>query len=408
MDIVIAGGGIGGLTAALALHARGHRVTVLEAVREPKPLGVGINLLPHAVAVLDELGLLPALRGMAVETSALVFANRHGQAIYRDARGLEGGYSHPQFSIHRGQLQMRLWAEAGTRVTVLGGQRVVGVRDDGGKAIALVETADGPRELAADLVVGADGIHSALRRRLAPDEGAPCWRGVMMWRGTSWAPPFLDGRTMVQAGHSRAKFVVYPIGAPRADGLQLINWIADRRLREPAPGLTAPDRADWSRAGRLDDLLPTFGNWHFDWLDVPGLITRAEQMLEWPMVDRDPLPRWRLGCSTLLGDAAHPMVPIGSNGATQAIMDAQALAAALSAHADLHTALAAYEDERRPLCARIVAMNRQEGLDAILDRVEALAPDGFARLADVIDPAEVAAEINAYKAAAGHRTRDTA
>ena len=408
MDIVIAGGGIGGLTAALALHARGHRVTVLEAVREPKPLGVGINLLPHAVAVLDELGLLPALRGMAVETSALVFANRHGQAIYRDARGLEGGYSHPQFSIHRGQLQMRLWAEAGTRVTVLGGQRVVGVRDDGGKAIALVETADGPRELAADLVVGADGIHSALRRRLAPDEGAPCWRGVMMWRGTSWAPPFLDGRTMVQAGHSRAKFVVYPIGAPRADGLQLINWIADRRVREPAPGLTAPDRADWSRAGRLDDLLPTFGNWHFDWLDVPGLITRAEQMLEWPMVDRDPLPRWRLGCSTLLGDAAHPMVPIGSNGATQAIMDAQALAAALSAHADLHTALAAYEDERRPLCARIVAMNRQEGLDAILDRVEALAPDGFARLADVIDPAEVAAEINAYKAAAGHRTRDTA
>lgn len=408
MDIVIAGGGIGGLTAALALHARGHRVTVLEAVREPKPLGVGINLLPHAVAVLDELGLLPALRGMAVETSALVFANRHGQAIYRDARGLEGGYSHPQFSIHRGQLQMRLWAEAGARVTLLGGQRVVGVRDDGGKAIALIETADGPRELAADLVVGADGIHSALRRRLAPDEGAPCWRGVMMWRGTSWAPPFLDGRTMVQAGHSRAKFVVYPIGAPRADGLQLINWIADRRVREPTPGLTAPDRADWSRAGRLDDLLPTFGSWHFDWLDVPGLITRAEQMLEWPMVDRDPLPRWRLGRSTLLGDAAHPMVPIGSNGATQAVMDAQALAAALSAHTDLDTALAAYEDERRPLCARIVAMNRQEGLDAILDRVEALAPDGFARLADVIDLAEVAAEINAYKAAAGHRTRDTA
>ncbi|MDR7296952.1 2-polyprenyl-6-methoxyphenol hydroxylase-like FAD-dependent oxidoreductase [Pelomonas aquatica] len=402
MNILIAGGGIGGLTAALALHARGHEVTVLEAVREPKPLGVGINLLPHAVGVLDELGLLPALRGMAVETSALVFANRHGQAIYRDPRGLEGGYSHPQFSIHRGELQMRLWAEASARLTVISGQRVVGVRDGN---IALIETTGGPREQAADLIVGADGIHSALRRRLAPDEGAPCWRGVMMWRGTSWAPPFLDGRTMVQAGHSQAKFVVYPIGAPRADGLQLINWIADRRVREPTPGLTAPDRADWSRAGRIEDLLPTFGRWRFDWLDVPGLITRAEQMLEWPMVDRDPLPRWRLGPTTLLGDAAHPMVPIGSNGATQAVMDAQALADALSHHDDLDTALAAYEDERRPLCARIVAMNRQEGLDAILDRVEALAPDGFARLADVIDPAEVAAEINAYKAAAGHRTR---
>lgn len=406
MNILIAGGGIGGLTAALALHARGHRVTVLEAVREPKPLGVGINLLPHAVGVLDELGLLPALHGMAVQTSALVFANKHGQAIYRDPRGTEGGYSHPQFSIHRGELQMMLWREASARLTVLGGQRVVGVRDDN---IALIETLDGPRELAADLIVGADGIHSALRRRLAPDEGAPCWRGVMMWRGTTWARPFLDGRTMVQAGHSQAKFVVYPIGAPRErDGLQLINWIADRRIQPPTPGLTAPDRADWSRPGRLEDLLPTFGRWRFDWLDVPGLISGAEQMLEWPMVDRDPLPRWQLGRSTLLGDAAHPMVPIGSNGATQAIMDAQALAAALSNHDALDTALAAYEDERRPLCARIVAMNRQEGLDAILDRVEALAPDGFTRLEDVIAPAEVAAEINAYKAAAGHRTHSPA
>jgi 2-polyprenyl-6-methoxyphenol hydroxylase-like FAD-dependent oxidoreductase len=403
MQIIIGGGGIGGLTAALALKARGHEVTVLEAVRDPKPLGVGINLLPHAVGVLTELGLLPALREMAVETSALVFANRHGQAIYRDPRGLTGGYEHPQFSIHRGELQMRLWAEAKAKLTVVSGQRVVNVRDDGGRAIAEIETADGPRELAADLVIGADGIHSALRRRLAPDEGPPCWRGVMMWRGTTWAPPFLDGRTMVQAGHSQAKFVVYPIGAPRADGLQLINWIADRRVREPVPGLTAPDRADWSRPGQLDDLLPTFGRWRFDWLDVPGLITRAEQMLEWPMVDRDPLPRWRLGRSTLLGDAAHPMVPIGSNGATQAIMDAQALADALGGAPDLEAALAAYEDERRPLCARIVEMNRREGLDAILDRVEALAPEGFSRLEDVIDPAEVAREINGYKAAAGHR-----
>ena len=400
MQIIISGGGIGGLTAALALHERGHAVTVLEAVREPRPLGVGINLLPHAVGVLTELGLLLALRGMAVETSALVFANRHGQPIYHDPRGMEGGYDHAQFSIHRGELQMLLWRLASTRLTVLGGPRVVGVRDGN---IAQIETAQGPREQAADLIIGADGIHSALRRRLAPNEGPPCWRGVMMWRGTTWAPPFLDGRTMVQAGHSQAKFVVYPIGAPRADGLQLINWIADRRLREPVPGLTAPDRADWSRAGRLDDLLPTFGSWHFDWLDVPGLITRAEQMLEWPMVDRDPLPRWRLGPTTLLGDAAHPMYPIGSNGATQAIMDAQALAAALDAHPNLDTALTAYEDARRPLCARIVEMNRREGLDAILDRVEALAPDGFAQLSDVIDPAEVAREINSYKAAAGHR-----
>ena len=157
MKILIAGGGIGGLTAALALQARDHDVTVLESVREPKPLGVGINLLPHAVGVLDSLGLLPALRGMAVETSALVFANRHGQAIHRDARGLEGGYSHPQFSIHRGELQMLLWREASAKLAVLSGQRVVGVHEESGRAVAEIETADGRRALAADLVVVIGG-----------------------------------------------------------------------------------------------------------------------------------------------------------------------------------------------------------------------------------------------------------
>jgi 2-polyprenyl-6-methoxyphenol hydroxylase-like FAD-dependent oxidoreductase len=409
LDILVAGGGIGGLTAALALHAQGHEVTVLEAVREPKPLGVGINLLPHAVAVLDQLGLMAHLRSLAVETSALVFANRHGQAIHRDARGLGGGYSHPQLSIHRGRLQMALWEAAkealGPRALRCG-MRVLGARDSGEQVLAEVEHADGSRsECAADLLIGADGIHSALRARLAPNEGPPCWRGVMMWRGTAWAPPFLDGRTMVQAGHSRAKFVVYPIEPPREDGLQLINWIADLRVHEPTPGLTAPARADWSRPGKRDDLMPTFGSWRFDWLDVPGLIERAEQMLEWPMVDRDPLPRWRLGRSTLLGDAAHPMFPIGSNGATQAILDAQSLAEALEAEPDLDSALTRYENNRLPICARIVEMNRAEGLDAILDRVEALAPGGFTQLSEVIDPAVVAEEVNAYKRAAGHRVQ---
>lgn len=414
LDILIAGGGIGGLTTALALQTRGHRVRVCEATAALKLLGVGINLLPHAVAVLDGLGLLPALSERAVETSALVFANRHGQEIYRDVRGLAGGYSHPQLSIHRGELQLKLWAEAQARLgaeRVRSGQRITGARTEGDRVVAQVQLADGGRaELHADLLIAADGIHSALRHQFYPDEGAPRWNGMMMWRGTSLATPFLDGRTMVQAGHRRAKFVVYPIAPPQADGTQLINWICDRRLREDGigGGLTAPGREDWSKPGSPDDLLPTFGGWHFDWLDVPAMIKGATQLLEYPMVDRDPLPRWRQGRITLLGDAAHPMYPIGSNGATQAIMDAQCIAEALSGTVEVEPALDAYEAQRRPLCAGIVEMNRQEGLDAILDLVEDRAPDGFARLADVIDPAEVDAFVKRYKAAAGHQQRPLA
>lgn len=409
LDILVAGGGIGGLTAALALHAKGHRVTVCEATPELKPLGVGINLLPHAVAVLDTLGLLPALRAMAVETSALVFANRHGQEIYRDPRGIAGGYSHPQLSIHRGHFQLKLWDEALARLgaeRMHTGERLLGARMVGSQVFAQFQHADGSSsERCADVLIGADGIHSALRRQFYPDEGAPRWNGMMMWRGTSIAKPFLDGRTMVQAGHRLAKFVVYPIAPPAADGTQLINWICDRRLREDGigGGLSAPSREDWSKPGQLADLLPTFGSWRFPWLDVPGLIQDATQLFEWPMVDRDPLPRWRHGRITLLGDAAHPMYPIGSNGATQAILDAQCLAEQLSVPQSVESALDAYEAERLPMCAKIVEMNRQEGLDAILDLVEQRAPAGFERLEDVIDPAEIDSLVRRYKAAAGHR-----
>ena len=410
LHIVIAGGGIGGLTAALALAQQGHRVTVCEASVQLKPLGVGINLLPHAVAVLDGLGLLPDLQAMAVPTRALVFANRHGQPIYEDQRGVAAGYSHPQFSVHRGQLQMLLWNTARQRLgeaCLRSDARVTGCTQDEQAVTSRIDHADGTAEsLRCDLLVAADGIHSALRRQFYPDEGAPRWNGMMMWRGTTVARPFLDGRTMVQAGHRRAKFVVYPIAPPAADGTQLINWIADRRLREDGfgGGLTAPDRADWSRAGSVGDLLPTFGRWRFDWLDVPGVIRQATQILEWPMVDRDPLPRWRHGRVTLLGDAAHPMYPIGSNGATQAVLDARTLADELARHAgEPVAALEAYEAARRPMTTRIVTLNRQEGLDAILDMVEERAPDGFDRVEDVVDPAVLARWVQDYKAAAGHR-----
>lgn len=408
-NVLISGGGIGGLCTALALHAKGHQVTVCESTETLKPLGVGINLLPHAVAVLDELGLLDELRKMSVETSKLVFANRHGQTIYQDARGLDAGYSHPQLSIHRGQLQLFLWQEAVRRIGAQNlhlGQRVQAVSQNTDQVRAVVALSNGAQiELTADLLIAADGIHSAIRKQFYPDEGAPRWNGMMMWRGTSRVQPFLDGRAMVQAGHRRAKFVVYPIEEPQADGTQLINWICDRRLREDGfgGGLTAPRREDWSQGGKLEDLLPTFGSWHFPWLDVPGVLHQATQVFEWPMVDRDPLPLWRHGRVTLLGDAAHPMYPIGSNGATQAILDAQCIAQALDTRHSIEEALDAYESQRRPMCAEIVRLNRQEGLDAILDVVEERAPAGFMQLEDVIDPLEIEAIVQQYKKAAGHR-----
>lgn len=408
--IAIAGAGIGGLTAALTLERLGHRITVFESASEIKALGVGINVLPHAVAVLTDLGLGEALAESAVETEALVFANKFGQPIYRDPRGLAGGYATPQYSIHRGALHTALLnaVRACPNVQLRPGLRLTQYEaSDQGCTVSLTQSNGTQIREHFDLFVAADGIHSAARAQRYANEGPPKWNGMMMWRGTTLAKPFMGARTMVQAGNKYAKFVVYPIAKPGDDGLQLINWIADIRVADGIGGtLTAPARENWSTPGRVDDLMPTFGSWRFDWLDVPGLITQATQIFEWPMVDRDPLPHWRDGAMTLLGDAAHPMYPIGSNGATQAILDARALADALAAcatQAELGSALDAYEAMRRPMTAEIVRMNRHEGLDIILDMVHEAAPEGFAKLEDVIDPAEIDAVVQRYKRAAGHK-----
>jgi 2-polyprenyl-6-methoxyphenol hydroxylase-like FAD-dependent oxidoreductase len=401
-DIIVAGAGIGGLTAAIALAEAGHRVTLCEAAPALKALGVGINVLPHAVAVLARLGLLERLRRDGIETEALIFANRFGQTIHRDPRGIAGGAGWPQISIHRGALHRAL-AEAAERRLGQGAirtsMRLTGYRQAGARVLARF----GEEEIAADLLVAADGIHSAARAQFRPGEGAPRWNGVMMWRGTTVAAPFLGGRTMVQAGTGDAKFVVYPIET-LADGRQRINWIADIRQRpERDGGHDAPAREEWMKPGRLEDLMPVFGGWRFDWLDVPALIRGAEQILEWPMVDRDPLPGWIDGGMALLGDAAHPMYPIGSNGATQAILDAEALTDALASEPDLRAALQRYEAARLPMTREIVRLNRARGIDAVLDLVDRQAPQGFSDIAAVLPPAEIAAMIAGYKAAAGHR-----
>lgn len=395
MDVLIAGGGIGGLAAALALHAAGIGARVFEAAREVKPLGVGINLQPHAVRELAELGLLDALLATGVATREFVYANRHGQEIWAEPRGLAAGYDWPQVSIHRGRLQMLLWNAARERLgaeRVQAGRRVAGFEQD--EAGVTLRLADG-EAARGDLLVAADGIHSAIRAGFFPDEGPPRWNGCVLWRAVSQGAPFRTGASMVQAGHRDLKFVTYPIGVTES-GEAEINWIAERRFDADH----AWPREDWNRAGRVEDVLPHFAAWRFPWLDIPGLIARAPAMWEFPMVDRDPLPRWTHGRVTLLGDAAHPMVPIGSNGASQAILDGRWLARCLAAHA-VPEALAAYEAARRPATAAVVAANRADGPDRVMDLAEERAPAGFTDREAVLPRAEIAALLEGYKRLAG-------
>jgi len=397
---VVAGAGIGGLVAALSLHEVGAEVDVFEAVRAVRPLGVGINLLPHAVRELDAMGLLDALAGRAVEPTSLVYCSRHGQEIWREARGLAAGYPWPQLSIHRGVLQEVLlgaFVERVGREHLHLGHRLVRVDDGEGAAAVVVGRADGTEVVATgDVLVAADGIHSAARAQRYPDEGRPRWNGSLLWRGVAEVAPVLDGRSMVWAGHRDQKFVGYPI-ADLDDGRQAFNFVAE--LRRPGSGLG--DDEDWNRPGELADFLPAFEDWAFDWLDVPAIVRSAPGTYLFPMVDRDPVPRWTFGRTTLLGDAAHPMYPIGSNGASQAILDARVLAGYVRASDDVDEALARYEQTRLPPTAAIVEANRGLGPEVPMQLVHERAPDGFDDIDSVITRAEIDDVTEAYRRTAG-------
>lgn len=399
MKILIAGAGIGGLTAAMCLHRAGHDVQVYEAVSELRPLGVGINIQAGAVRILCNLGLEPALAATAIETRELRYANRHGQTIWADPRGRHAGLPWPQFSIHRGELQMILFNAAremlgADRIRL--GRRIARFAQHHGKVTAHFVDRDGmPAENAeADLLIGADGIHSAVRAHFYPDEGPPKWQGILMWRGVTVGKPYLGGNTMVQAGHHNQKFVCYPISRAHAErGEALINWICDLYMGDGA----LPSREDWNKPGRLEDFLPRFADWNFGWLDVPDVIRNAHTILEFPMIDRDPLPRWSHGRITLLGDAAHPMYPIGSNGASQAILDGEAITQELAVGDDPEKALRRYEERRLPPTARIVESNRRKGIDVMLDIVEQRAPQGFTDLESVLPADELEKIVGDYK-----------
>ena len=402
-DIIIVGSGIGGLTLGLALHAAGIPCRIFESVAGIRPIGVGINLLPHATRELAALGLEPALSKIAIETSDATFFNRFGQLIYQEPLGRAAGYEQPQFSIHRGDLQMVLLetflARAG-HDRLMTNHHCIGVeQDDAGVS---VHFSDGPAGSGRSVVRGSaaiacDGINSAIRKQFFPDEGEPRYSGVNMWRGVTRWKPILSGASMVRAGWlSHGKMVIYPIRPAGADGLQLVNWVAEIETEKYR-------KRDWNRPGSLDDFIGAFADWHFDWLDVPAFIRAAESVLEFPMVDQDPLPRWSSGRVTLLGDAAHPMVPRGSNGAGQAILDARSLTLALLGHGDPVAALAAYEKQRLEATTRIVLTNRTNPPDAILREVFQRTRDRpFAAIGDVMSPEELVALSEGYKRIAGY------
>lgn len=404
MKAIIAGGGIGGLTTALSLQMAGIDCEVYEAVPALRPLGVGINLLPHAVRELTELGLEARLAEIAIPTRELIYTNKFGQRIWQEDRGRHAGYRWPQYSIHRGALQMLLLAAVTERLGaqhVHAGWSLVDAEQDDDGVTAWFTDPDGSdrRSVRGDVLIGADGIHSALRARYYPDEGAPIWNGCVLWRATTEAEPYLGGRSMVMAGHANQKFVCYPISAEAArQGRSLINWIAEIRY-DPSIGWA---REDWNRPGKVEDFLPSFESWDFGWLDVPALIRGASAVYEYPMVDRDPVAQWSFGRATLLGDAAHAMYPIGSNGASQAIIDARALAWFLATEkGGVEAALKAYEAERLPRTADIVRANRANGPEQVMQLVEERAPEGYEDLEGVISTSELEETAKQYKLVAG-------
>jgi 2-polyprenyl-6-methoxyphenol hydroxylase-like FAD-dependent oxidoreductase len=397
MEIAIVGAGIGGLTLALSLHQAGIACRVYEAAPSWQPLGVGINLLPHAMRELTELGVGAALERVAVATREVVFCNRFGQLIRREPRGRAAGYAWPQLSIHRADLHAALLAAVherlGLHAVVLGAKCAGIAQDESGVTLAF----EGGATARAQAAVGCDGIHSAVRQLLHPDEGPLSYQGINMWRGVTRARPFLTGASMVIGGWLEVgKLVLYPVrDAIDAEGRQLVNWVAE--IQSPRNVMQ-----DWNLRGRLEDFMPAFESWKFDWVDCAALLRAADLVLEYPMVDREPLPWWTRGRVTMLGDAAHPMYPRGSNGAGQAILDARTLAGCLRREREVPAALKAYEAARLARAYEVVLANRDSGPDALLREVHRRTGDRpFARIDDVISEAEMRALAENYQRIAG-------
>jgi 5-methylphenazine-1-carboxylate 1-monooxygenase len=403
MKVAIVGGGICGLSLALNLKQRGIEACVYERAAEIKELGVGITLLPHAMREFAALGLDEELLAAGIENRESCFFNRFGQLIYKEPRGKFGGYRFPEVGIHRGRLHMILYEAVRRRMgaaTVVTDHDCTGVeQDDAGVTIHFRRR----EPVRADAAVACDGINSVVRKKFYPDDNV-AFAGINTWRGVTRRKPILGGRTYMRVGSIlTGKIVIYPIvDRADADGNQLINWMAEIKR-------DTFEQNDWNKPGNLADFYELYKNWRFDWLDVAAMIRDADQILEYPMVDKDPVARWSFGRVALAGDAAHPMYPRGSNGAAQSAIDARVLADALRGHADPRDALKAYEDARVEPAAKIVRTNREHPPDFINIRVEQLVGDKpFDDLDKYISQDELRALSENYKRIAGFALADVA
>jgi 5-methylphenazine-1-carboxylate 1-monooxygenase len=401
--VLVAGGGIGGLCVALTLHQIGVPCLVLESVRHLQPLGVGINMQPNAVRELYELGIGPDhLDAIGRQTREFVLVGLNGKEVYAEPRGVRAGYKWPQYSVHRGGLQMLLYRAVLDRLgagAVRTGMTVTGYRNDARGVCAMVETRDGERlEIEGSLLIGADGLHSAVRAQMHPNQPAIQWGGAIMWRGVTPGLPIRTGASFIGLGTHRHRVVFYPISNPDPiTGLASINWIAEITVDNKSGWPTG----DWNRRVELDSFIHHFEGWNYDWLDVPAMLRGADAVYEYPMIDRDPVRTWVDGNVALLGDAAHVMYPTGSNGASQAMMDARVLGAAMLEHGVTGRALQAYDAR---LCAEISAVvlrNRGAGPFGLLNLLDERCGGVFDDIDAVIPAAERDAFMSRYKAAAG-------